>query len=775
MAKGRATKLLPAEFNGSRRFFTRSARDKAREILETSNWNKVQKMTFDNTDDSVDLPDALKDTRNYLVGRGNGCLLLNGGPLDVIMQMPLPGIVIFVHGVNSDGEWYADAEKGLCAGLNERLKRGAEFMKHPTVEGGVLTPANYMRALTDDGYVNPDMRSNSFIEERGHFSPVIRFRWGYTANAEELKQFGDGIYLNEWNYWGGGPFANGCTSLPDLWSEGLSDNLFLWLTVQHLNPSNDRNVFSCPPRPYFVLAAFRLAKLVESIRKKQADVPITIVCHSQGNMIGIAAAFLGNRQSSVTDVTGIEGRCVADNYVLCNPPYSLLKSNTAENWTQSSMTDRHGSTGRQTEKARTDTLRAFFDIIRKPAAKLQDVEAIDKFMGNKAHGFSVDSDRKQYGYGTHGSTCCRVTLYCNPHDEVISTTSIQGIGWRGLSNEEIQATGGADLFCQRVFAQGFTVGVKGKYHYWADHYKKPSPGSHKFWVPESQKAGYSLGKGLDANRGNPFGKVMTVLGAPLLVVATKLAGVRINALPDKNWEIPLEGPDLPSPFEPQSVRFGNASEQFDQGFDAPGQYRDSKRERDADDPYAGDRNLPGRSGVVSVETTDAAKGDRESEAALRYEDHARLRMQAKREGLVGKGEKAIEEDSLSVASVDYKAWRNNKIKANLAVNIDTHATDHSTIMTNEMHAQKALAYDVAVGFCKISQLDLHELRKIADWRFVDGLDKSNPNRAFEKYFTIGYFNGLSPAAWVKANGSEGSMPNDIEDRRENSASKTKSA
>jgi len=33
----------------------------------------------------------------------------------------LPGIIIFVHGVNSEGEWYDKAEQALCEGLNERL------------------------------------------------------------------------------------------------------------------------------------------------------------------------------------------------------------------------------------------------------------------------------------------------------------------------------------------------------------------------------------------------------------------------------------------------------------------------------------------------------------------------------------------------------------------------------------------------------------------------------------------------------------------------------
>ncbi len=43
--------------------------------------------------------------------------------LQAVTRLPRPGIVIFVHGVNSDGEWYEQAEQGLCAGLNTRLKR----------------------------------------------------------------------------------------------------------------------------------------------------------------------------------------------------------------------------------------------------------------------------------------------------------------------------------------------------------------------------------------------------------------------------------------------------------------------------------------------------------------------------------------------------------------------------------------------------------------------------------------------------------------------------
>ncbi|MBZ4170940.1 alpha/beta hydrolase, partial [Escherichia fergusonii] len=71
-------------------------------------------------------------------------------------------------------------------------------------------------------------------------------------------------------------------------------------------------IYASPPRAYFVHAAHRLKELIKAIRDKQRDCPITVVCHSQGNMVTMAAALLGEREAAL-----------ADTYVLCNPPYSL--------------------------------------------------------------------------------------------------------------------------------------------------------------------------------------------------------------------------------------------------------------------------------------------------------------------------------------------------------------------------------------------------------------------------------------------------------------------
>jgi pimeloyl-ACP methyl ester carboxylesterase len=706
-------------------------------------------------------------SQTIMVGAGSGATNFHHDTFDVFQRAPLPGIIIFVHGVNSDGEWYQQTEQGLCAGLNDRLKRCNQHMICPTAEGGQLRPVPYLPELTADGFLNPDRSVKSFIANDNHFSPVIQFRWGYKASLEELQQYGDGIYLNEKNYWGGGPFANGCSALPDLWNAGLSDSLFLWLHIEHLNPTNDNNVYACPPRPYFVLAALRLARLVKSLREQQADVPITIVCHSQGNMIGMAAAFFGDRMAPVMDIGGASGRCVADSYVLCNAPFSLKESNFTEDWISHHMHDKHGNFGRQTGAARSGTLRAFFDIIRQPACTAPDDAAVDRWMANHAHGFTAGDDRQWHGYGPTRSTRNRVTQYCNPHDKVISATAVQGMGWRGLSQPEIDAANGAGVFCQRVFAQGFEVGVQGKYHYWTNHYGQPQPGADAYWVPASQTARYSLGKGLAAQRGNIFGQVLTVLTAPIAIVGAALTGVRINAVPDRNWWIPLTAPPLP-PFKPQALRFGVYSDAFDQGYNPRGQSRNAQHAQPAPvagQPYAGDRAITAPHGIARV-SSDAALGDADSDATMRYEDHARLRMLARREGLVAKGEAVTEEDNPRMAGADYTAWREEKIKRYLADNIDTHATDHSTIMTNPDHAQKALAYDVALGVCHIADKELRKLRIAADWALAEGVDEDSPHRCFEEYFEWGLFTGISTYEWAKASGSEGNMPEKIVDERE---------
>jgi pimeloyl-ACP methyl ester carboxylesterase len=682
---------------------------------------------------------------NIVVGKKIGMTCFKHSDLDVLMKLPLPGIMIFVHGVNSDGEWYEATEQGLCAGLNDRLKRHCDDLALATTEAGQLTPAKYLAEYTPDGFINPDLDPKTFIQADGTFSPVIRFRWGYKASAEELQEYGNKLYLNERDYWGGGPFANGCTALPDLWGPGLDTTLLLSLKVQSINSTNNRQVYDCPPRPYFVLAALRLAKLIYALRQEQADLPITLVCHSQGNMIGMAAAFLGDAL--------YKDQGVADTYVLCNSPYSLLESNTVESYSQSNMRDADGRYGRQTGEARTKTLAAFFNIARGRKNRQQSSTSVDAVSANEARGYTAEKDRAAYGY--HGSTYGRVTLYCNPHDQVISSESVQGMGWRGMANAEIRATHGDSVFAQRVFAEGFPVGAadKNTYRYWADQYNKPKESSHEFYRPASPVADHSLPKSLDANE-STLGKAGAVALTPLFQLV-RPSNVRFNALPPQGWTIPLEARDLPNPFPPMA-NGARTSEGFDELTDPPRARLNARAVRSKDDPYSGGR----------ADAADTPKGTEETEAALRYEDHAYLRMRARREGLYKSSDKVIYEDKPATSSPEYTAWRNKTIQTNLAANVDASATDHSTILTNPMHSQKALAYDVAIGVCTIPEEKLHRLRQAADWRLLKSLPDDDLQKEFFEYFERGKIRGEIIEKWANDQSSEGCMPKKIINQRD---------
>ena len=690
-------------------------------------------------------------------------LLPGHGLMYVPSQLPLPGVVIFVHGVNSDGEWYDAAEDGLCEGLNTRLARQASQLAFQGNRTGRLIPCAYTDELDPEGFIAPDRDGKNFIKPAPNWSPVIRFRWGYKATKKDVKTFGQGIMLNEDDYWGGGPFANGCSAVADLWTEGLNDRLFLWITAQHLNPVAGRSVYFCPHRAYYAFAALRLAKLIKSIRDKQADCPITVVCHSQGNMVGIGAAFLADR-------LGIQ----ADNFVLCNPPLSLVDRNLTEAWAQRTTTNEHGDSGRVSHAARITTLANFFDLLRARAGCAQSSAWVDQCMANPTPvdgscGFETEKDRVHYGLD--GSNHGRVTLYCNPHDQVISADAVQGIGWLGMSKEQIKDTNGEGVFSQRVFAHNYNVGqAGGEYHYWNQRrMREPDPYPGSFWIPPSPPARYSIQQGLASNQ-SFVGKIMTVLSAPFFVVVTQAAKIRVNAKPDEQWRIPITAPPLPVEFLPKVWRYGKESDNFDGTWDPAGQARNrAKTASDPNDPYA-------RHGIHTVrddgaavappddEQSDAPRGDEQSEAHLRYEHRAELRTRARRQGRAQADGSVPGEAPGGDGGADYQVWREGEILQMLREGVDASATDHSSILTNPKHAEMALAYDVAIGVCTLSEQDWQTLRVEADWRYcAEGLDKGHPHLDLSEYFQFGFMNKQPLEVWVKT--SEARRPEGVVDAR----------
>jgi hypothetical protein len=165
---------------------------------------------------------------------------------------------------------------------------------------------------------------------------------------------------------------------------------------------------------------------------------------------------------------------------------------------------------------------------------------------------------------------------------------------------------------------------------------------------------------------------------------------------------------------------------------------------------------------------DSARGTADDEARLRFEQRAVIRAQAVREGKSPAGQKVQQEMPNATPDAEYQAWRSTRVGEMMSSQTGAYATDHSTILTNPMHAERALAYDVAVGVCRIKADQLRKLRVAADWRLLDGLDKENPAKAFKEYFAKATRNKVTVSVWVKEM-EEASLPEKIIDKRENPA------
>lgn len=659
-------------------------------------------------------------------------LTLPGRPrLDVNYPAKLPGVVIYVHGVNSNGEWFEDSERGICDGLNQRLQRGDAHVRR-TEGSGQLRAAQYLPELNDDGFIRRDLKASTFVSHPG-YSPVIHFRWGYRASDDEVARFGGSILLDEKNAWGGGPFANGCSALPDMFDSGVDTGLFLGVALQDLNTS-DRLIFNCPARHYQAFAAWRLAKLVARVREMHRakhgdkDCPVTVVCHSQGNMIGIGSAFFGAHHDD------LKGLGVADTYVLANAPYSLQK-NVIDNYAQYKI---KALKGRVTHEARIETLGRFFDLVRNGPGQHAEAAEVDREVMNSAPK-NGEPPRKAATDGKTRQTRKRVFLYCNPHDRVVSVSTVLGMGWRGLSDEEVAATKAEGVLYQRVWAQvkegkPFKVGASPTYtyDYWDDTVGADKK-SGKFWQPEADRLRIQVSQiWSDARRGVP-GKLTTTLFGGFFEVVLDVVGLfggrmaYVNGDPDAGWKVTVNAPEVPDGgIVPSALYLGSGDSRpsattgdprikgpFNRHKESTIDNLNAGRASSNDDPY-----MTQRSG---------GHGNAASEAAMRYDQNAAIRQQTRRVIYDNKGNKvggaSYSEDDLKQfdeqgrTSEAFGKFAQSTRMQLLQKGMDQQATNHSTILTNPEHSEKVLAYDVDVGVCYFDTAEMHQLRRMADWRW----------------------------------------------------------
>jgi len=344
----------------------------------------------------------------------------------------MPGVVIFVHGVNSEGEWYKFAEQALCDGLNTRLGR----------TDSTSLASNAYNVDRADTAVGP-RRMTAFKN-----SPVIRFYWGYRSDYGDLRKWkialrnleGQDAWAPQctkdggpW-YWGGGPFQNGTNNLQQLWSEkGFSRTVYRF-DMNHINTEVDRQLQDAPPRAYYSHAAQRLARLVDTIRQQYPHDTITLMSHSQGTMVAMAATLLCKERAP-------------DALFVMNSPFSL----------DDKMTDALTcGSERPTAEARVNTFRAVANRIRD--GKLKYTEEMLKLLqvgASQDMNFWRPDLLDHHGVperDNHG----RLYVYFTPHDRVMGATPLQSIGWQGVNDKLLAELG--DTVKQRMLARSMAVG-----------------------------------------------------------------------------------------------------------------------------------------------------------------------------------------------------------------------------------------------------------------------------------------------------------------------------
>lgn len=376
-----------------------------------------------------------------------------------------PGIIIFVHGVNSTGEWFANAEKYICEGLNIRLGlRGTPYaLKH--------NQYNCDNPFDFDNY-----KKDRKILNAGN-SPIVRFYWGYRATEGEedryliplvnrqnedyraLKKQGlkpEALQAKGPWFWGGGPFQNGTNNLVSLWGEtGFNAKLrHIPITVQDFAPDFDRLLSSAPPRKYYAHTAKRLADLLDLIRIKYPRDTVSIISHSQGTMIALGATALAKK--------------APDALFILNSPYAMETKST-DNF---SLPDNEILS----DKAREQTLEAIINKVAEQAQALSPEKYNELFVGksedkkswtplikHKATQPQVTIvETEEYDYVSSGKTYPaaekqqrketttserriperdnhgRFYIYCNPHDRVMGSSPLLSLGWQGLPNTRKQ-------------------------------------------------------------------------------------------------------------------------------------------------------------------------------------------------------------------------------------------------------------------------------------------------------------------------------------------------
>ena len=374
----------------------------------------------------------------------------------------MPCTIIFVHGVNSEGEWYESAAHQFCKGLNRRLGRN-------DLESSLIDKSNKRFSNKTEG------------GGKSH-SPIIPFYWGYKTRPQDRIKLVDnartpdrpdawadrfGNVLRSDGAWGGGPFQNGTHNLLQFWQDGFDKTVGL-LDMNLVNPIVGRALHHCPPRTYYVHAARRLAHLVATVRADFPDEPINLVAHSQGTMVTLCALFY-------IQALGVRG---PDTVLLNSSPYRF------DNRITDFFMAASGTRDMQSEDARVATFAAAAAIVKAARTTFTPRPAPDASCTHKpvaryacddriyVHHSPAQPDwqasigagpvdaqgRRWWESPMHRRDDNRGALFVNfdPGDRVIGIAAISGMGWSGIPAWLLDADHqplGSNVM-QRIFARG---------------------------------------------------------------------------------------------------------------------------------------------------------------------------------------------------------------------------------------------------------------------------------------------------------------------------------
>ena len=354
--------------------------------------------------------------------------LVPNRPSDRLIAIPrdMPGIVIFLHGVNDPGAAYESVETGLMHGLNERLHRpdlcagryGAEFAAAQAM------PVERLSARNKDRLDDPDTYLYKRSTDKTTRSCFIPFYWGYRAAPNEIKRDKNGdptqlrtqyqdVFDNRLDRHfakGGGFFANATNNLLEMFGEGFSK-----ITRHAANLSLPNTLFmgANPHRRYFILAAHRLAMLISEARRLAPDETITVMGHSQGTLITLLA------QALLVD----RGERCADCAIMVASPYCLLPDKTPQG---------------------CDTLATLIDIVQAMTATPHPQPPLSAMQyGQPGYGGRTGpnwSPQQGQRLGADNSTLVfperdnrgKVYLYFSHDDSTVGLSDVSGIGTFGV-------------------------------------------------------------------------------------------------------------------------------------------------------------------------------------------------------------------------------------------------------------------------------------------------------------------------------------------------------